>query len=59
MGTAWGLGGEGWYHFSSHHPGIVQFGFADGNVRRVALTVDAEVLKALSGIADGKVVEQP
>jgi len=59
MGTAWGLGGQGWYHFSSHHPGIVQFGFADGNVRRVSVTIDGEVLKALSGMADGKPVDLP
>src|SRR5262249_18837901 len=24
---------EGWFHFSSHHPGVVQFCFADGSVR--------------------------
>jgi hypothetical protein len=59
MGTAWGLGGEGWYHFSSRHPGIIQFGLADGNVRPVAVTVDGQVLKALSGIADGFVAETP
>ncbi|MCS7237393.1 MAG: DUF1559 domain-containing protein [Thermoguttaceae bacterium] len=59
MGTAWGIGGQGWYHFSSFHPGIVQFAFADGTVRRVPVTIDKEVFKAISGIADGHVVEVP
>lgn len=59
MGTAWGLGGEGWYTFSSFHPGVVHFAFADANVRRIALTIDREVLKAISAIADGQAVEAP
>ncbi len=59
MGTAWGIGGQGWFTFSSYHPGIVQFAFADGTVRKVAVTIDQEVLRAISAIADGQAVEAP
>jgi prepilin-type N-terminal cleavage/methylation domain-containing protein/prepilin-type processing-associated H-X9-DG protein len=36
MPTAWGLptgDDSGWWHFSSRHPGVVQFAFGDGSVR--------------------------
>jgi prepilin-type N-terminal cleavage/methylation domain-containing protein/prepilin-type processing-associated H-X9-DG protein len=37
--TAWGLpvtaADTGWWHFSSRHTGVLQFGFADGSVRGV------------------------
>jgi prepilin-type N-terminal cleavage/methylation domain-containing protein len=36
--TAWGLptgNQSGWWHFSSHHPGVVQFCFADGSVHAI------------------------
>jgi hypothetical protein len=55
LGTAWGLRGDGWYRFSSRHPGIVQSCFADGAVHRIALETDQQVYQALSGIADGKI----
>lgn len=55
MGTAWGLDGDGWYQFSSRHPGIVQFCFADGSVHPVQTNIDFSIYKALSGIDDGVV----
>jgi prepilin-type N-terminal cleavage/methylation domain-containing protein len=55
MGTAWGLDGEGWFQYSSRHPGIVQFCFADGSVRRLTVQTDLDTFKALSGVRDGKV----
>lgn len=55
LGTAWGLDGDGWYQYSSHHPGIVQFCFADGSVRQISLQTDLNTLMALSGVEDGEV----
>jgi len=57
LGTAWGLTGEGWYHFKSAHPDVVQFAFVDGTVRPVRVSIELEVLKALSAISDGKAVQ--
>ena len=46
-----------WYQFSSEHPGLVQFCFADGSVRPVPVETDMFVLYALSTIAGGEMIE--
>ena len=56
MGTAWGLDGDEWYQYSSYHPGIVQFCFADGSVLGVSVQTELNTVKALSGISDGTAV---
>jgi prepilin-type N-terminal cleavage/methylation domain-containing protein len=45
------------FGFSSMHPGVVQFSFADGSLQAVSKEIDAEVLKALSGRHDGVSVD--
>lgn len=55
MATAWGLGGGGWYQFSSEHPQVVQFCIADGSVRGISTTIATEAFITLSAISDGKV----
>jgi prepilin-type N-terminal cleavage/methylation domain-containing protein len=42
-----------WARFSSLHPGIVQFCFADGSVRSLEKGIPLETLRTLGGIADG------
>lgn len=59
--SAWGLAhdprqGPGWWQFSSHHPGIVQFCLADGSVRPISLQVDPLQFRAASGMRDGEIV---
>lgn len=64
--TAWGLKPPGsqkrpaWYQFGSLHPGIVQFGMADGAVRNVSVTITDQpgkrYFRMLSAMKDGKVV---
>lgn len=53
-GTAWGFG-EDWYHWTSRHPGVVQFCLVDGSVRAISETIDHDVFEAASGMADGEV----
>jgi prepilin-type N-terminal cleavage/methylation domain-containing protein/prepilin-type processing-associated H-X9-DG protein len=62
MPTAWGLapvyaGGSDfdWVMFSSYHPGVDNFAFADGSVRSIARTVDYNTLIYASGMKDGRV----
>jgi prepilin-type N-terminal cleavage/methylation domain-containing protein len=43
--------------YSSMHPGIVMFSFADGSIQPLSKEIDAMVLLALSGISDGKAVD--
>lgn len=60
------LPGANWDTFSSRHPGVVQFCFADGSVhalkygqttiRKPKCSTDWYVLNALSGMKDGQVV---
>jgi hypothetical protein len=38
-----------WYHFSSRHPAIVQFCFADGSVRSIRTGISRSQLALLSG----------
>lgn len=42
--------------FSSRHPGLVQFAFADGNVRAIQEHTEIAVLRALGGMADGEII---
>ena len=42
--------------FSSKHTGIVNFAFADGSVHSIGLSSDFSTFVALSGKADGKVI---
>lgn len=55
---AWGLGDRAYNRFSSWHPGVVQFGMADGSVRPISIDIDGDSLIHLGGIADGHVVQQ-
>ena len=52
--TAWGFG-EGWFQWTSRHPGVVQFCLADGSVRPISQTIDQGVFQSSSGMADGEV----
>lgn len=49
--------GERWNYFSSRHPGIVQFVFADGSVHRVNTNISKGNYIRLSGMKDGGSVD--
>lgn len=51
-----GLGSEKYYMFSSRHPEVVQFCFADGSLQIISTAISTSVLWALSGMADNIVV---
>jgi prepilin-type N-terminal cleavage/methylation domain-containing protein/prepilin-type processing-associated H-X9-DG protein len=51
-----GCVGPDWTQFSSEHPGVVQFVFADGSVRSVSTNIDFWEYMFQSGIADGGVL---
>ena len=53
-GTHWGFG-EGWYQWTSNHPGVCQFCLADGSVRAISQTIEQAVFESASGISDGDV----
>ena len=55
--VAWGLANRDFGSFSSRHPGVVQFGFLDGSVRPLAITIETRALLRLGGMADGEVAE--
>jgi len=61
MGTGYGLSKEsGWYQFSSHHPGIVQFCLADGSTRPISVDIEADLFEYYAGaIADGRTIQIP
>ena len=52
--TAWGLGDREWNQFSSNHTDVVQFCFGDGSVRAIQVSIDAKLLRALSGRSDNE-----
>ncbi len=52
--TSWGFG-DGWWKWTSRHPGVCQFCLADGSVRAISETIDQDVFQAASGMADGEV----
>lgn len=47
-----------WAYFSSLHPGIVQFCFADGSVRQLNRSIENEPLRQLAGMVDGGIVSE-
>jgi prepilin-type processing-associated H-X9-DG protein len=53
--------GSGWYGFTSRHPGVVQFAFADGSVRGVRKPISAgaelTAFYYLSAHGDGQVLD--
>ncbi len=60
MITAQGLGdGQYWYQFSSRHPGLVNFSYADGSVHSISKEISTNVLYSLGGISDGDSVAVP
>ncbi len=48
-----GQPGRQWFHFSSEHPGIVHFVYADGAVRRVSTNIDYAAYMRFGGMRDG------
>ncbi|MCP5116685.1 MAG: DUF1559 domain-containing protein, partial [bacterium] len=52
--TSWGFG-DGWWQWTSRHPGVSQFCLADGSVRAISETIEQSVFQAASGMADGEV----
>jgi prepilin-type N-terminal cleavage/methylation domain-containing protein len=48
-----GQPGRQWYHFSSEHPGIVHFVYADGAVRKVSTNIDYATYMRFGGMRDG------
>jgi hypothetical protein len=61
MSTAWGLTrNDGkWSKFSSWHPGVVQFCYADGAVRGISRDIDYWVFVYLSCMDDGRPTQSP
>ena len=63
--TGWGLSPKygpnnndvDWYMFSSRHPGVVNFAFADGSVRPITRTADRHTFINASGMRDGWVID--
>jgi prepilin-type N-terminal cleavage/methylation domain-containing protein/prepilin-type processing-associated H-X9-DG protein len=53
MITRFGLDPAATSAFASDHPGVVQFAFADGSVRRLSTQIDLNSFYALSGKHDG------
>jgi hypothetical protein len=51
--THFGIGAPTWEKFSSRHAGVVTFALGDGSVRPIANTIDAGVLRSISGMVDG------
>jgi prepilin-type N-terminal cleavage/methylation domain-containing protein/prepilin-type processing-associated H-X9-DG protein len=56
--VAWGIqpAGNNWWTYSSRHPGVVNFGLADGSVRGINKTFDTRMLRTFAGVADGEVL---
>ncbi len=52
--TSWGFG-DGWFQWTSRHPGVGQFCLADGSVRAIAVTIDKNVFRSASGMGEGEV----
>jgi len=48
--------GRRWYHFSSEHPGSVQFAVTDGSVRNISVQIDFRTYILLSSMHDGQTV---
>lgn len=46
-----------WRQFSSKHPGVVNFAFADGSIRPISRTADYNTWIYVCGMADGRVFD--
>jgi prepilin-type N-terminal cleavage/methylation domain-containing protein len=65
MPTAWGLAptygpnrnDTDYWMFSGRHPGIVQFGFADGSVRPITTSANYAMFVFASGEQDGRIID--
>jgi prepilin-type N-terminal cleavage/methylation domain-containing protein/prepilin-type processing-associated H-X9-DG protein len=58
MPTAWGLSATpDFYQFASKHPGIVNFGFADGSVRQISVTANYAMFQSVAGMGDGSIID--
>jgi prepilin-type N-terminal cleavage/methylation domain-containing protein/prepilin-type processing-associated H-X9-DG protein len=60
--TAWGLSPvhqAAWWQYSAKHPNVVNFAWADGSVRSLAITIDKTPFMHMSGTADGYTVDRP
>jgi prepilin-type N-terminal cleavage/methylation domain-containing protein len=57
--TCAGLTGNNWPQFGSNHAGISNFAFADGSLHGIAVDIDLDAYRALSGIADGEIITKP
>ena len=44
------------YNFSSYHPGVCQFAFADGSVHAIPVSIDIDNLERLANRMDGEVI---
>jgi prepilin-type N-terminal cleavage/methylation domain-containing protein/prepilin-type processing-associated H-X9-DG protein len=58
--TAWGLkplNQVDWVNYSSLHPGLINFAWADGSVRSVALTADRNTFIYASGMKDARIYD--
>lgn len=66
MPTAWGLGPDPdhptevplWAQFSSNHPGVVHFSFADLSIEGLSVDIDQAVYDALAGYRDKVIVDR-
>lgn len=63
MPSAWGLSPiagtpDEFLNYSSKHPGVVNFAFADGSVHSISTTIDRNTFIFLTGMADGIVINQ-
>lgn len=56
--VAWGLQNQDYNRFSSRHPGVILFCFADGSVRAVSTSIETQTLIELGGKADAAVADR-
>jgi type II secretory pathway pseudopilin PulG len=49
--------GHGWFQFDSLHPGVVQFGIADGSTTSISRDIDVNIFRNLSGISEARDTE--
>jgi len=56
-GTPYNQATKAWFRFSSMHTGLNQWTLADGSVKGLSLSTDANVMLSFGGRADGEVVD--
>jgi prepilin-type processing-associated H-X9-DG protein len=49
-----GQPGRGWWNFSSEHPGLVHFAYADGAVRKISTNIDYATYMNFGGMRDAR-----